>query len=150
LHSQILRPYGARIDAELSPATDQPQLVEALSELLVEKSGPSTATVITFDLNTVSVDLGPIPINEVLDFRKENLKAHRRYCLSARKFAQELSLMSVRDRKAAFNLRQSELDDIASDLRRKARQAWKKLASFGLTVAAGVIAAAGHPIAALL
>ena len=57
--------------------------------------------------------------------------------------------MPEKERSTAFNLRQSELDDIASDLRKKARQAWKKPASFGLTLAGAAIAAAtGHPVAA--
>jgi hypothetical protein len=151
LLAQILRTYGTTMNAELSPATDVPQLVEALSELLIAKPAPSSAAVVSFDLNIVSVDLGPIPIGEVLHFRKENLKAHRRYCLSARKFAQELSRMPEAERKTAFNLRQTELDDIASDLRKKAREAWKKPASFGLTLAGTAIAAAaGHPVAAAL
>jgi hypothetical protein len=94
------------MNAELSPATDVPQLVEALSELLITKPAPSSAAVITFDLNAVSVDLGSIPLDEVLLFRTDNLKTHRRYCLSARKFAQELSRMPEKERKALFNLRQ--------------------------------------------
>ncbi len=151
LLAQILRLYGATMKAELSPATDVPRLVEALSELLVSKPAPSSAAVVTFDLNAVSVDLGPVPISEVLHFRKENLKAHRRYCISARKFSQELSRMPEKERRTAFELRQTELDDIASDLRKKARQAWRKPASFGLTLAgAAITAAAGHPIAAAL
>jgi hypothetical protein len=151
LLAQILRPYGATMNAELSPATDVPQLVEALSELLDVSPAPSRAAVITFDLNTVSVDLGPVPIDEVLRFREENLSAHRRYCLSVRKFAQELSRLPAQERKTAFSARQTELDDIASDLRKKARQAWKKPASFGLTLAGAAIAgASGHPVAAAL
>lgn len=151
LLAQILRPYGARINAELSPATDLPQLVQALSELLATKPEPSSGAVIQFDLATVGVDLGAIPINEVLDFRKQHLNEHRRYCLSIRTFAQELSRMPEKERKTAFDLRQSELDDIASDLRKRARQAWKKPASFALTLAGAAIAAtAGHPIAAAL
>lgn len=151
LLAQILRPHGAKIGAELSPATDRPLLVGALHELLAVERPTSSAAVISFDLNTVGVDLGPIPIDEVLDFRKENIKAHRRYSLSVRKFALELSLMPEKDRKKTFDLRQSELDEIASDLRKTARKAWKKPASFGLTlVGAAASAAAGHPILAAL
>lgn len=151
LLAQILRPYGVRLNAELSPATDRPQLVEALCELLTAKPVVSTAAVVSFDLNKVSVDLGPVPIDEVLHFRKENLNAHRKYCLSARKFAQELSRMPDKERKTAFNLRQTELSDIASDLRQRSRRAWRKPASFGLTLAgAAITAAAGHPVAAAL
>jgi hypothetical protein len=151
LLAQILRPYGAMIDAELSPATDVPQFVEALSEVLGAKPEPSIGAVVEFDLNTVGVDLGPVAIDEVLQFRKENLSAHRQYCLSARKFAQELSHMPENERKSAFDLRQSELDDIASDLRKRSRQTWRKPASFVLTLAgAAITAASGHPIAAAL
>lgn len=151
LLAQILRPYGATVGAELSPATDMPQLVDALSELLTAKPGPWSVAVVAFDLNTVSVDLGSVPIGEVLLFRKENLDTHRRYCLSVRRFAQELSRMPEGERKTAFDARQTELDEIASDLRKKARQAWKRPASFGLTLAgAAITAAAGHPIAAAL
>lgn len=151
LLSQILRPHGAKMNAELSPATDMPQFVEALSELLAIKSTASSAAVISFDLAIVGVNLGPVPIEEVLDFRKENLKAHRRYCLSVRRFAVELSLMPEKERRTAFGMRQSELDEMASELRNKARKAWKRPASFGLTLAgAAIAAAAGHPIAAAL
>jgi hypothetical protein len=151
LLAQILRPHGATLNAELSPATDNPRLVEALSELLAIKSAPSTAAVISFDLAIVGVNLGPVPIDEVLDFRRENLKLHRRYCLSVRKFAVELSLMPEKERREAFVIRQNDLDDIASDLRNRARKAWRKPASFGLTLAgAAIAAAAGHPIAAAL
>jgi hypothetical protein len=39
LLSPILRQHGVSMDAELSPATDVPQLVEALTELLAIKTG---------------------------------------------------------------------------------------------------------------
>jgi hypothetical protein len=126
LLAQILRPYGELINADLSPATDRPQLVEALSELLSTQTAPSVGHVIAFDLNTVSVNLGAVPIDEVLSYRKENLEAHRRYCLSVRTFTHELSLMPERERANAFYLRQAELNDIAGDLRKRARKAWKK------------------------
>lgn len=50
LLAQILRPYGANLDAELSLATDSPALVTALAEMLALKAIPSTETVIQFDL----------------------------------------------------------------------------------------------------
>jgi hypothetical protein len=149
LLSQILRSYGSKMDAELSPVTDRPMVVRALAEMLAQKVLPSTGSVIAFDMATVSVDVGSIPIDEVLSFRKENLKAYRRYTLSVRRFAQELSKMTDAERTDAFDLRQAELDDLASDIRKKARKAWKKPAAlaFSLTGAA-VSLAAGHPLAA--
>lgn len=151
LLSQILRSYGSKMDAELSPVTDRQTVVSALAEMLEQKVIPSTGTVIAFDMATVSVDVGSIPIDEVLSFRKESFQAYRRYALSARRFAQELSKMNDGERRDAFDLRQTELDDLASDIRKKARKAWKKPAAlaFSLTGAA-VSLAAGHPLAAAL
>lgn len=149
LLSQILRAYGPRIDAELCPVTDRPKVVHALAEMLAQKVLPSTGAVIAFDMATVSVDVGAVPMDELLSFRQENLKAYKRYTLSARRFAQELSKISDEERNDAFDLRQAELDDLASDIRRKARKAWRKPAAltFSLTGAA-VSLAAGHPLAA--
>ena len=151
LLAQILRPYGANLDAELSPATDSPGLVTALAEMLALKAIPSTETVIQFDLNSVGVDLGPIPIDEVLDFRNQHFAEHRSYCLSARRFAHELSTMEDAEREAAFDLRQAELDVISKELRARASKLWKKPAAFALSLTgAAITLAAGHPLAAAL
>lgn len=151
LLSQILRSYGPKMEAELSPVTDRPLAVAALSEMLSHKVIPTTGSVIAFDMSTVSVDVGSIPIDEVLSFRKENLAAYRRYSLSVRRFAQDLSKMGDAERADAFDLRQSELDDLSADLRSKARKAWKKPAAFAFSLTgAAVSLAAGHPLAAAL
>jgi hypothetical protein len=151
LLSQILRSYGPKMNADLSPVTDRPQVIGALSELLAKKVMPSTGSVIAFDLQTVGVDLGSIPIDEILDFRLQHLAEHRRYCTSARKFSQELSKMPDEGRLTAFDLRQTELDDLAADLRKKARKAWKKPAALAISLTgAAVSLAAGHPLAAAL
>ena len=151
LWAQILRPYGEKLGADLSPATDMPKFVNALHDLLALKASSSTGAVVAFDLNTVSVDLGAVPIDEVLDFRKQNLLAHRHYCLAARKFAYELSRVTDKERKNAFEKRQAELDEIAADLRRRARKAWKKPASFALTLTGAAVALkTGNPLGAAL
>lgn len=148
--SQILRPYGGKLNARLSPATDMGNMVHALTEILTVKTDPSVGAVVEFDLNTVTVDLGAIPIDEVLDFRKQNLAAHKRYMLSARKFAFDLSRMPEEERRAAFELRQAELDDLASDLRKRARKAWHKPSSFALALAGSAISAVTSPVGSLL
>ena len=151
LLAQILRPYGEELGVELSPATDMPKLVQALHDLLALKASSSTGHVVAFDLNTVSVDLGAVPIDEVLDFRRENLLAHRQYCLAVRKFAYELSRMTDKERENAFEKRQAELEEIARDLRRRARKAWKKPASFALTLTgAAVTLTTGNALGAAL
>jgi hypothetical protein len=148
--SQILRPYGNAINANLSPATDVTTMVRALSELMVAKSEPSSGHVIEFDLNTVTVDLGSFPIDEVLDFRAQNLDAHKRYMLSVRKFALELSRMPEDEQRVAFDLRQAELNDLANDLRKRARKTWKKPSTFALTLVGSALSLITSPVAAAL
>jgi hypothetical protein len=148
--SQILRPYGNAINANLSPATDMTTMVRALSELMAAKSEPSSGHVIEFDLNTVTVDLGSFPIDEVLDFRAQNLDAHKRYMLSVRKFAMELSRMLEDEQKVAFDLRQAELNDLANDLRKRARKTWKKPSTFALTLVGSALSLITSPVAAAL
>jgi len=151
LLSQILRSCGPKMGAELSPVTDRPRVVAALSEMLSQKVIATTGSVIAFDMSIVSVDVGSVPINEVLSFRRENLAAYRRYSLSIRRFAQELSKMSDSERVDAFDLRQSELNDLSADLRKRASKAWKKPAALALSLTgAAVSLAAGHPLAAAL
>ena len=145
LLSQILRPYGSTINANLSPATDMGQMVAALSEFLSQGIEPSSGSVVEFDLNTVTVDLAPVPFDEVLDFRRQNLESHKRYMLSVRKFALALSRMPEEERQINFAYRQSELDELASDLRNNARKSWKKPASFGLSLAGSALSAMTAP-----
>ena len=147
LLSQILRPYGSTINANLSPATDLDSMVRALSELLSLKTEPSSGSVVEFDLNAVSVDLGAVPFDEVLDFRKQNLCEHKRYMLSVRKFAMELSRMSEEEQELTYEIRQAELNDLANDLRKRARKSWRKPASFALSLAGSVLSALTSPIA---
>lgn len=156
LLSQILRPQGQNIGLDLSPATDNPTVIRALSELLsIQKMPPtqniSAGKIVSFDLETIGTDLSIFPIDEVLSFRQEYLKEHRRYALTVRRFVRELSLMSDEEREEAFEERQSELQELASEIRKVSKKAWKKPASFALSIiGAGVSAATGNPIGAII
>lgn len=151
LLSQILRPYGRNLDLELSPATDRPKLVESLSELLSLQSTPSTGSVVAFDMETVGVDLSSIPFDEVLGFRKEYGAEHRTYARAVRKFVKELSLMTEEERTLAFEDRQAEIQEMARNLKNISRKAWRKPASFALSIAgAAWTLATGNPIGAIL
>jgi len=72
LLAQILRPRGERMGITLSPTTDQQQLVTVLSEILrqPEASSPTVGDIVSFDMDKIGVDLGPVPMDEVLDFRR--------------------------------------------------------------------------------
>jgi len=151
LLAQILRPHGEVLGAELSPATDRPQLIGALTELLSIGQAPSTGRVVASDLEAVGVDLGSVPFDEVLDFRRQHLKAHRSYARAVRKFVAELSQMPEKHRTKALNDRLEEIHDIASDLKSLSRKSWKRPASFGLGIAgAAWMLKTGDPIGALL
>ena len=64
LLAQILRSKRQEVGMELSPATDRPQLVEALSEPLADGSPASIGRVVAFDLETVAPDLSAVPLDE--------------------------------------------------------------------------------------
>jgi hypothetical protein len=151
LLSQILRPVGAQFGLELSPATDRFDMVEALRQLLSLPASPSSGHVVSLDLETVGVDLGPVPIEEVLDFRRQHLKEHRAYARAVRDFVNKLSLLSEKERAKALEDRLDEVRDLASDVRAVSRNAWKRPAYFAPTGLGAVWALkAGDPFGALL
>lgn len=151
LLAQILRQQGPELGLDLSPATDQPRIMRALAEFLNLPAVPSAGNVVAFDLQTVSVDLEKVPLDEVLSFKAEHDREHRAYARSIKRFARELSLMAPDERESAFDDRQSKLDDLASDLKRRSRRAWRKPASFGLGLSgAAWTYTTGDPFAALL
>lgn len=138
LLAHILRSQGQKRGLDLSPATDRPELVKALGELVSVSSAPTVSDAVAFDMNTVGVDLELIPIEDVLAFREEHYPEYRKYSLCVRKFVRELSCMEPKEREQAFEERQEELESIASDLHKLMPKTWKKLAPFGL----GMIGAA--------
>ena len=107
-------------------------------------------SVVIFDLNAVTVDLASVPLDEVLDFRRQNLEAHMRYMVSVRRFAMALSHMPEEERRVNFEHRQGELDDLASDLRSCGRKAWKKPASFALSGLGAALSAKAAPVSSLI
>lgn len=151
LLAQILRPHGERLGIELSPATDRPEIVAALKELLSLPDAPSAGHVVAADLKIVGVDLGPVPMDEVLGFRREHLEQHKAYARGVRRFVRELSLLGERDRVAALGEREQELTEMAHKLANTASTAWKQPASFALSVAgAAWTFTTGDPLGAIL
>lgn len=149
--SQILRPYGKIKQINLNPVTDRPRLVAALAEMLSLPTAPTHGQVVSFDLNAVGVDLGAVPIDEILSFRRDHIGEFTEYRRSIRLFAYELSRMPPEERELAFEDRQARLDVLAAGLKRTSRRAWKKPASFalGLTGAAWTLTS-GDPLGAVL
>jgi hypothetical protein len=153
LLAQILRPRGESMGLTLSPTTDQQQLVNALSEIMLkpESSSPTVGDIVSFDMAKVGVDLGPVPMDEVLDFRQQNYCQHRDYILSVRTFARELSHMPSDERAAKFEQRREELEDLCRTLQNIYRGSWKKQLTFKIGLAGAAWAYhSGDPIAAVL
>jgi hypothetical protein len=134
LLSQILRAQGREIGLDLSPATDQPLLVDALRELLDVRMAPSNGHVVTMDMQSVGIDMSSIPIEEVLKYRTENYEAYRLYRRTLRQFTRELSLLPEDERKEALKDRTEEISSQAEQLSHRARGVWKKPASIGLSL----------------
>lgn len=130
--SQILRPHGDKLGVELSPATDRPEFVGALSNLLSIPDSPSAGHVVAKDLETVAVDLRLVPMDEILSFRKENFKEHRAYINGVHRFTRELAALSERERAEEMTVRTEELQDLASKIRSVNEKVWKQPANFGL------------------
>ena len=137
----------------LSPATDQKDVVDVLRGILEpEAVRPTAGDVVSFDMDRVGVNLNGVPMDEVLDFRKENYRKHRDYILSVRKFVRELSLMPPDERTARFEQRQEELKALSYDVKRRYSGVWeKKMFSFAIGMTGAAWAAFdGDPIAGAL
>lgn len=149
LLAQILRAPSAKKGIDLAPITDRQQILTSLTEVLNIPNAPSAGNVIEFDLQSVCADLSSVPLDEVLDFRNQNLEAHKLYMRSLRKFAREISLLPGHEQEASLADRQAELDDYAADIKRLSRKAWRKPATVGLGLAGAAWAATGDPLSAL-
>jgi hypothetical protein len=151
LLAQLLRPHGGKMGIELSPATDRPEIVNALKELLSLPSAPSAGHVVSVDLEAIGVDLSKVPIDEILSFRLDRLREHRSYVRAVRRFVRDLSLLSESDRMGELSERKQELNAIAQEIRVSARKAWRQPVSFALGLAgAAWTLATGDPIGAIL
>ena len=151
LLAQILRSKGPALGMELSPATDRPQLVDALCELLSVEEQPSAGSVVASDLETVAPDLSLVPLDEVLEFRERHLKQYRAYARSVREFLRSIEGIPIDQRDKAFRDREEEIRELASDLKQVGRKAWKRPASFALSIAgAAWTAKTGDPLGAFL
>jgi hypothetical protein len=137
LLAQILRPQGEKYGFDLSPATDRPELVDALTEILSLEAAPSSGHVVSLDLTAVGVDLSDIPLDEVLSFRADNLVLHRKYAQGVRRFVRDLSLVPAgRDRRQLMVDRQEEIKSLKTEVLRASKRAWKRPdARFALGIA---------------
>ncbi len=131
--SQVLRPGGFRLGLDLQPVTDQPPSASALRRLLALPGMPSSRRVVALDVEQVALDLAPVPLDEVLQFREEHGERYRDYARNLRRIVRELSLLNGGNQPQMLLDRREELAEVASKLRRLTRS-WslRPLPTFGL------------------
>ena len=149
---QLSRAVGPERGLSVHPTTREPEAIRDLISILSMEKMPSRDHVIAFDLGTVTFDLDIIPLNEVMQFRQEHHASHRAYMRNLRGFIDELSDVHVDSREPLLLERRQELEDAAHDIRRAARQAFRKnLPPMMLGIAGSAWSlAAGDPIGLLL
>ncbi len=147
---QLLRAPAEAAGYALQPASMQPRSVRALLDTLNLAAFPTAGHVVAVDLEQVTLDLAPIPLDEVLDFRRQHGADHRAYARNLREFVRDLAALDQPAREEAFVDRHEALADAADQLRRLARKSWRRpLATFGLGIAGSAVAVAvGNPIGA--
>ena len=138
--AQLSRVAGARRDLIVHPATNNQQAIRDLIETLSSDSMPSADRVITLDLEAVSFDLTPIPLDEILEFREAHRDGHRAYMRDLHRFTAELAAIDdANDRERLLVERRQENTAAAHDLH-KSTSRWlgrygRNLASFSFGLA---------------
>lgn len=134
---QLSRSSGDRRGLSVHPATNDLQAVDELVRTLSREPMPSAARVITLDLEPVSFDLGPVPLDDVLEFREEQRLSHRAYVRDLRRFMSELAAIDEQEeRERALVERRQEIADTAHELQRSTRRSiGKNLGGFGFGLA---------------
>ena len=147
---QLLRAPAEAAGYALQPASTQPRVLRALIGSLDLPGLPTAGHVVALDLEQVTLDLTSIPLDEVLDFRRQHGAEHRTYARDLRNFVRDLAPLDHDARDQAFADRREALADAADQLRRIARKSWRRpLATFGLGIAGSAVSIAhGNPIGA--
>jgi len=147
---QLLRAPAEAAGYALQPVCTQPRTVRALLETLNLAAMPTVRHVIAADLEQVTLDLSSVPLDEVLDFRRQHGDTHRAYARDLRRFVRDAATLTRPDRQQALLDRREELAGAADEIRRVARKSWRRpLATFGLGIAGSAVTLAyGNPLGA--
>lgn len=152
LLSQLARAAGQRRGLDLHPITPSRERVLDLIHTLSLTDMPTAGQVVTLDLETVTLNLESVSLDDVLSFREEHRDTHHAYARSVRQAVNQLSAMPVTERPRALADRREELAEQADVLRRLARKRWRvPLARFGLGAAGATVnLASGNVPAAVI
>jgi hypothetical protein len=122
LLSQLARSAGRRRALDLQPVTSSREAVDGLRSTLSLSSMPSAGHIVTLDLQTVGLDLTTVPLDEILDFRRQHGEEYRSYARDVRKLIATLSPLPTEERDRLLADRQAELRETAHRLVRRARR----------------------------
>jgi hypothetical protein len=151
LLSQLLRGATRDEGIELWPATDRPELVHALQELLGTAPLPSAAHVVTADIQSIGVDVSSVPLDELLDYRSREGRPWAKYMRDVRSFVQVVGQLPPDERHQAAADRDAELADAIADLRRNAPKEWLRPAGIAIGATGSAWqAVSGDPLGALI
>jgi hypothetical protein len=95
---QLLRAPAEAAGYGLQPASAQPRTARALLDTLNLAGMPTTGHVVAADLEQVTLDLAPVPLDEVLDFRRQHGDQHRAYARDLRQFVRDAAVLTQADR----------------------------------------------------
>jgi hypothetical protein len=150
LLAQFARHAGRRHGLTLHPTTNHQLVGAALGRILSTDHTPSQGHLVELDLQTIGYDLEPVPLEEILDYRKSHGDEHRKYMRNLRQFLGEIALAGSDDeREALYRDRAAELQETASRLRRHVQSAWNQpgvKAGFGLGIIGAAWSIAAHDV----
>lgn len=147
--AQLARTTGRKHGMTVHPATNDGTAISDLIRTLSREKMPTYDKVIELDLEPVTFDLTPIPLEDVLQFRSENRNAYRKYMRDLRGFMVELARIDAPDdREKALLERRQQIADAAHNIQRSTRRSLgKNLTSWFLGIAGGAWSfTSGDPI----
>jgi hypothetical protein len=153
LLGQLSRGVGQRGGETVHPATSNATAVGDLRQFLLSGPLDTSPGVVDLDLEHVGLNVGPVPLDDILAFRAEHLDEHKAYTRRLRQFLGELSAtVDAESRVDLLIERREELADEARRLQKQARTSiHANLGSFGLGIAGAVWSMTGNDaIGALL
>jgi hypothetical protein len=144
LLSQLARRRGIALGYDLEPITMDIDAISSLLATLALPAMPSAGHIVALDLETIGLNLAPVSLDEVLEFRKEHGGEYKRYARDVREAIRELSSLPPDLRAEHLLDRREGIADRAFQLRRTAMRSWRRpLASISLG-AAGAVWSAAH------
>lgn len=137
---QVLRESAEQWGCALQPITTHPHQAHALLDLFRVVQFSNIGHIVDGDVEPVALDLGPIPLNEVLAFRHEYGHAYRAYALALRNMLRDSAITAAAERDGTLPDKRDGLAEEAHALRRLARTTWRRpLSTYALSIAGSAL-----------